>query len=82
MSRKSGIWYGNVHKPTESGGEDIMPIYVRVEDGTWREHGKHDGGRPDDSMEKLLEWATTRAEEEGKSEIRARWTEQGMKVVE
>jgi len=82
VSKKSDIWYGNVHKPTESGTVDIMPAFVRVEDGTWREQGKKDGKRPDPQMEQLLEWAKAKAEEEGKTELRARLTEQGFQVME
>jgi hypothetical protein len=80
ISKKSGVWYGNVHKPTASGNEDIIPIFVRVEDGTWREEGKHIGARPDDALEKLFEWAASQAEKQGESQVRARWTEDGMEV--
>jgi hypothetical protein len=34
VSKEGGIWIGNVHKPTESGDDDIMPPYIRIEDGT------------------------------------------------
>jgi hypothetical protein len=41
-----------------------------------------EGERPAEAMEQLLGFAVSQAEERGKSELKARWTEDGPAVIE
>lgn len=63
-------------------GEHIVPPYLSAEDGTWRAYGKKDGDRPEPAMEELLTFAVSKAQEMRRSELSARWTENGPEVLE
>jgi hypothetical protein len=82
VTMKDGVWYGNVHETTPVGGERIIPPYLPSDDGAWRAYGEDDGDRPEPAMEELLTFAMTRAKELGRSELSARWTQDGPEVIE
>jgi hypothetical protein len=81
VMKRGDLWTGSVHFPDPERVSLVGPAYVRVKSGEWREVGRENGERASEALEQLMEFAADNADALERTEIAAKRSEYGMRLI-